>query len=189
MPDQNTFGRDAHLHVPIPYAQLRQILGYLRLGPTDIVVDVGCGLGRVVCVTSRLRVRKVIGIEHDPDLAMLAERNVRSLRRQTSPASIVHADAAHCDLGGGTVFVLFNPFGHATMRAFLENLGRDLERDPRPIRIAYVNPTCQSLFQAVPWLRLLTVLESPMFRSSVSVWSTAGGFAESHRNSGSEALR
>jgi hypothetical protein len=119
----------------------------------------------------------VVGIEHDAKLAETAEQNVRSVRGQISPASIVHADAALCDLDEGTVFVLFNPFGPTTMLAFLENLRCSLVTQPRTVRIAYVNPTCQALFQAVPWLRQQTVLESPMFRSSVSVWTATAGLA------------
>jgi SAM-dependent methyltransferase len=163
---------DAHIHLPVPYPQLRRLLRELDLRSDDVLVDVGCGLGRVVCVAARRDVERIVGIEIDPEMAALARRNASRVRGRRSTVEILIGDAAHCDVRGGTAFVLFNPFGEDTLRAVVDNWHRDLECQPRSIRVAYVNPTCEHVFEQAGWLRKSSEFTSPRFRATVSLWSS-----------------
>jgi protein-L-isoaspartate(D-aspartate) O-methyltransferase len=51
------------------------LLQHLELGPQDLVLDVGCGLGYSTAVIARLA-EAVIGVEEDEDLARQAEERL-----------------------------------------------------------------------------------------------------------------
>lgn len=143
---------DAVHYEPLPYFAVFKVMDRLRLGPEDVLVDVGSGMGRAVCVAASYPVREVIGVEIDPALNAIAETNVRRSRRQRAPVHLQCASATDFNYDRATVLWIFNPFGAATMRVFLERLQESLARKPRPLRIAYVNATCAHLFAGEPWL-------------------------------------
>jgi hypothetical protein len=45
---------------PLNYASLDLIAKRLGAGPQDVIYDIGCGMGRVVCYFARLPVKKVV---------------------------------------------------------------------------------------------------------------------------------
>src|SRR5207249_4329434 len=55
--------RDGKHYETIPYGLFRRFLKPLRAGPADVVYDIGCGLGRFLCVFGRMKVAKCVGIE------------------------------------------------------------------------------------------------------------------------------
>lgn len=136
----------------IHHRNIRWSLDRLDLGPDDVFVDLGCGMGRVLCMAARRSVRRVIGIELLASLCHVAQENVERVRGRRSPVEVICADACTVDLSMGTAFYLFNPFGAETMRDVLANLRRSLEARPRPIRICYVNPVQDQVFEACSWL-------------------------------------
>jgi SAM-dependent methyltransferase len=134
------------------YLDLRRILSRAQLTPADVFYDIGCGLGRVVCLAARRRITKAVGIELNPGLAAIARRNGERLRGRRAPIEIRVADAVTADLGDGTFFYLFNPFGAETLRAVLASIERSLAARPRAVRIVYVNPQHAAAFDEAPWL-------------------------------------
>jgi len=50
---------------------------------TDAAVDIGCGMGRVLCMFARRPISKCIGVECDAELAAVARRNAATLRALT----------------------------------------------------------------------------------------------------------
>ena len=134
------------------HTTLVKVMRTVRLLPSDTVFVIGCGRGRAVCHFARRRVRKVIGIELDPSLCEDARSNALSLRGRHAPIEIRHADAAAEDVGEGTVFFLFNPFGEQTLRAFLRNLESSHARSPERLVIVYANPRYVHVFKEFEWL-------------------------------------
>lgn len=134
------------------YLDLRRILARARPAPADVFYDIGCGMGRVVCLTARHRVAKSVGIELNPRLAAVARRNAERLRGRRAPIEVRVADAVTADLGDGTVYYLFNPFGADTLRAVLVNIKRSLAARSRDVRFIYVNPQHADAFDDAQWL-------------------------------------
>jgi precorrin-6B methylase 2 len=126
----------------------------LQLAPGDVLVDVGSGMGRAVCVAASCRIAEAAGVEIEPELHAIAERNATRVRRRRSPIALHCASATDFDYGAATVLWIFNPFGPSTMEVVLDRLKDSLERRPRAVRIAYINATCAHLFAAQPWLQL-----------------------------------
>lgn len=150
---------DDNGYEPAKYPAIRACLRVARLSKRDVFFDIGCGMGRALCMASRHPVQKCVGVEYMPSLAAVADRNVTSLRGRRAPAEVWVGDA--CDFGysEGTVFFLYNPFGEATMRRFIECLRQSLVTRPRRIRIIYVAPRQLHVLSECGWLARQLVLD------------------------------
>jgi Methyltransferase domain len=92
------------------YALMSQIFGG-RIRPDDVLVDVGCGKGRVINWWLAQGVRNPIyGLEMLDEVAEHARRRLKKYRNVT----IVTGDAVANLPRGGTLFYLFNPFDTAS---------------------------------------------------------------------------
>jgi len=136
----------------LPYDFVRAVLDHLDLGAEDIFADVGCGRGRVVCCAAQRPLRRVLGIEFDEEQAHVARENVRRLRFRRSPIEIVSAPAQEFDYRDVSAIYLFNPFGAATMRRWLDRLASTRTRRSPPLRIAYALPRWDELLAERSWL-------------------------------------
>jgi SAM-dependent methyltransferase len=136
----STFSDQATAYIPTPFTVLPEILNYVHRN--DVVVDIGCGKGRVIWfLGSRLRLKKIVGIEIVPELAERARRNLERYRRTLKcPVEIVEGDASKVDLSQGTVFYLNNPFGVEMLAKVLSNIRRSLKKHERNVLIVYKTP-------------------------------------------------
>jgi predicted RNA methylase len=167
---------DALEYQVVDYQLLRRYMEQLRIGPDDVLIDIGCGMGRVLCVFARTRMRKCIGIEISVELANAAKRNARSLHGRRTPIEIRVGDAAEADYSEGTIFWIYNPFGERTMHIVLSRLGQSLSTSPRRIQIVYVNPLGEAVFRQFSWLTCTSVRNFPFYhsgaeRAKVSYWT------------------
>lgn len=151
-PDGTAFDDSLH-YGAIDYLLLRRLMKPLRFGSSDVVFEVGCGMGRTVCCFARRRVGKCVGIEMDPVLAEIAAVNARRMRGRRAPIDIRVGDAALADYTEGTIFWFNNPFGAATMSAVLRAIELSLAARPRSIQIAYCHPCQEHVLAACTWLR------------------------------------
>lgn len=63
----------AHDPTPTPYFVLEELFGRFELGPDSHVLDVGCGMGRVLAYFAEAGLPgRMTGIELDPALAQFA---------------------------------------------------------------------------------------------------------------------
>jgi hypothetical protein len=155
---------DAVRYEPLPYYALFRIMQRLALGPQDVFVDVGSGMGRTVCVAASHLIGAVLGVEIEPELNVIAGANAARMRGRQTPIHLHCQSAADFDFADATVLTFFNPFGAATMRRVLDRLRASWEENPRALRIAYINATCAHLFAAEPWLEVAE-------RWEMSAWS------------------
>jgi SAM-dependent methyltransferase len=124
------------------YGDLSRLLPAL-LRPEDIVVDVGCGKGRVLAWgASRFR-NRFIGVELDPDLAAATAKR---LARYTT-VEVRAADVREAFPAEGTFFYLFCPFGPEVTAQFRDLLWAQGKPEAR---ILYVGPQYLHVFQEDP---------------------------------------
>jgi hypothetical protein len=145
--------QDNRAYATPDYFYVYKVAKLLRPSEKDVVYDVGCGMGRFLCVMSRGPVRKCVGIELLDDLCTAAEANARSVRGRRCPIDIRNEDACRADLSDGTIYFFFNPFGPDTFREVLANLERSLLKNPRRLKIAYYNSVCRDVVDSCSWLR------------------------------------
>jgi hypothetical protein len=132
---------------PTPARIILEIVKQTNLGPHDIFVDVGSGLGLVPTLVSLLSGAAAIGIEIQPSYCRHADECVRRLNLPN--VRFVCQDARHADFSVGTVFYMYTPFKGAMLRQVLERLHAEGRR--RRIRLCTYGPIVSEAVQE-PWL-------------------------------------
>jgi len=114
-------------------------------------LDVGAGMGRAVLLAAELPFRQVLGVELNPTLARIAQRNLtvwRASGRARAPMRVVCGDAVEFSLPAGPCLAfLFNPFGAPVMRRLLMAWSKALAGRPAPLDILYVNNEQESVLE------------------------------------------
>jgi SAM-dependent methyltransferase len=112
--------------------------------PGDVLVDVGCGKGRVLnWWLDNYRQHRIYGLEIDRELAAETRRRLYRFHNVT----ILTGDACEILPAEGSLFYLYNPFQKFVMERFLAAM---LTRAPSPnglaTRIVYYNSLDAALF-------------------------------------------
>ena len=93
------------------------------VGATDVLVDLGAGLGKVVLLAHLLTGARVRGIEIQPELVTCARAAARRLGLGRE-VELSQGDARQADLEPASVFYLYAPFTGVTLQAVLARLER-----------------------------------------------------------------
>lgn len=131
------------------YVALRRLFSAANgivVGPDAVLVDVGCGLGRVLnfWLDAGLGKRQV-GIEFDP---LLADRT-RDRLSSYPTVEVICGDVRECVPADGTIFFLFNPFGTEVLEGFKAALVDTFGR-AAPITVIYYYSLRLSVFEDDP---------------------------------------
>ena len=114
----------------------------------DVIVDVGCGKGRVLGYFARVTrgANRVVGIEIDPDIGARTQRRMRGLRS----VEVVVGDAIELLPPDASLIYFANPFEEEIVRRFAEALE---ERSTRlaDVRIVYFNSAYTGPFVERGW--------------------------------------
>ena len=164
-------------YVPAPYAVLRRVLRRVGLGPDDVFVDLGAGMGRAVFAASWLGARRAVGVEIDPALVATARANLSRSRLRDRQVEFVECGAESYPQDQSTVLFMFNPFGAGTMAAVARQIDDGLTKNPRNLRVVYVNPFFASTLDALPCLERIDDWDDHQDqRDFFSRWRPAGGW-------------
>jgi len=131
-------------YLPAGLTSLRRILRKKEVGPDDVLVDFGSGMGRVVLQAAlAYPFRRVVGVELSTELHDIAtgnlERNRDRLRVQD--VTLVNSDVRDFAIPDDlTIAFLYNPFGGEVFRDVVQRLIESADRIPRPVRVIYGNP-------------------------------------------------
>jgi predicted RNA methylase len=162
--------RDNFRYQTIGYWHARRLLRVVKPGSKDTVFDIGCGMGRILCLAAQEPVRKCVGIELQEPLCQVARRNAARLRKRKAPIEIVWGDAARVDLSEGTIYLLFNPFGPETLRDTFENIRGSLAQKPRAIKVVYYHSKYRSAVEPLDWLVKVREFERFGGQHPVTIW-------------------
>ena len=168
--EKQSFFKDENVYDAVLYVVIKKILYYLRPGRSDVIMDLGCGKGRIICfAAAERRMKRVIGVELYKGLYEAAVENSNNLKVRKTQINIYHADAVNfTDINDVTIFIIFNPFGEKTLTKVIKNIENSLKVNPRAIHIAYFPaPNLARLFDSTPWLffkkRLRVMAQSPIY--------------------------
>lgn len=150
---------------PTPARHALDMLARSRLGPRDVLVDLGSGLGHVPMLASICTGARAVGVEWQPSHVQVARRAARALGLHD--VEFRAQDARDADLSGGTVFFLYTPFVGSVLRTVLDAL-RD-EGTQRPIKVCTFGP-CTRLVADETWL----CTDEPVRADRVAVFQAAG---------------
>jgi len=136
-----------------PYLVLVEVFRHLKLKMSDVFVDVGCGKGRVLLMALQTAVGVAVGVELDAGFLAAARDNLDSAESDSQRYALFHGPVQEFNFDAATVLFLFNPFGAETMRAMLDRVSASLRRNPRELRIVYVNPVEEKVLAEASWLQ------------------------------------
>lgn len=129
------------------YSALAIIFRLIPITEKDVLVDVGCGKGRVINYwLSRKLKNKIIGLELDERIAA----NTAAQFAGQNNVRIISGNAIHNIPEDGTIFYFYNPFSEEVVRQFEETMSRMFAG--KQIRIIYYNPKSVHVFQNGKWL-------------------------------------
>lgn len=97
-------GKDV-IWVPTPQALVDKMLDMAKVTANDYVIDLGSGDGRTV-ITAAKRGAKALGIEYNPDMVALSERNAAK-EGVSDKATFMKADLFQSDFSNATVITMF----------------------------------------------------------------------------------
>ena len=121
-------------------------------------VDAGCGKGRALFLAAELPFRKIIGIEINPQLARIAERNVACWRRTAGTKRnirVMQGDATNFRWPRPPLLVyLYNPFDCSLVAEMAEKLSADAS-GYGTVDLLYVNPVCTDTLRTRGTFRFL----------------------------------
>jgi hypothetical protein len=107
------------------------------------LIDVGAGMGRAVLLGAEYPFRQVVGVELNPTLARIAQKNLvrwRAAGRARAPMRMVCADAVEFSFPAGPCLAfLFNPFAAPVMRRLLKAWRKSFAGRPGQLDLIYVN--------------------------------------------------
>lgn len=158
VPDVGQEGKDV-VWVPTPQSLVEKMLDMAKAAPGDTLIDLGSGDGRLVITAARRGIR-AHGIEYNPDMVELAQRNAKAAG-VTGRASFAKADLFDTDLSGASVITLFLlPTINEKLRPRLLDLKPGTRivsntfpmGDWRPDEQATITEQCQTWCSALLWI-------------------------------------
>ncbi|MDB6123749.1 MAG: hypothetical protein JWQ71_2742 [Pedosphaera sp.] len=138
---------------PTRVVPLRKLLkATCPLFPADsVLLDLGCGKGRVLFVAAPFGFKAVKGVEFAHELCTIARKNIASFQAKSKARPefhIVEADVTDYPIGKEeNVFFMFNPFDETILEKVLCNISTSLQAHPRPIWIIYHHPKCREAIE------------------------------------------
>jgi SAM-dependent methyltransferase len=98
-------GKDV-VWVPTPEGLVERMLTMARVGPGDVVFDLGSGDGRTVIAAAK-RGAHAVGVEYHPDLVALSRKIAERERIPSTHARFVSGDIFETDFSTATVVTLY----------------------------------------------------------------------------------
>jgi SAM-dependent methyltransferase len=166
--------------VPSVYRDTFQYLRAVGLGPDDVFVDLGSGLGRTVFAASWMGAKRAVGVELVQALTDGAEANRKRSNLHSRDIEFVCANALEFYEPDMTILYMFHPFGETVLEQVLANLKerRDADSKAKPLRIIYANPVYNDALQRSGWLRktaqlpVTKLLFSSTGRYETAIWQS-----------------
>jgi SAM-dependent methyltransferase len=103
-PQVGQSGKDV-VWVPTPDALVERMLRMARVGPKDVVIDLGSGDGRTVIAAGKLGAR-AMGIEYNPDMVALSIKNAEKAG-MGDKVKFMKADIFESDFSEATVITMY----------------------------------------------------------------------------------
>ena len=147
----NTTGRDDsqedehhYPYEPTPYSVLERLAESGYIGRKNILVDYGCGKGRVGFFFDHELGCRTIGLEYDEKLYQQAKKNQSSYTKKQL-VEILCADAEHFQVEYADCFYFFNPFSVEILKAVMGQIIDSYYDNPREMKLFFYYPNDEYL--------------------------------------------
>ncbi|MCH5252792.1 MAG: class I SAM-dependent methyltransferase [Lachnospiraceae bacterium] len=136
-----------HRYEPTPYAVLERLFDAFTPSSSDVLVDYGCGLGRLnFYLEHRFHIPSV-GIEMSEAYYRRAISNLQSYNGNRENISFLHMSAENYTVTPeDTLFYFFNPFSTQIFRRVLSHILLSWQNHPRKITLLLYYPEDDVIF-------------------------------------------
>ena len=135
--DNQNYGYD-----PTPYIVLERLVELDILKKDDVVVDYGCGKGRICFFINSQVGCRIIGIDHSERLLEIARKNLEGYG-DGADIDFVNSKAEDYVPDGANCLYFFNPFSSHVFQEVLRRIGESYGRNPREILIFFYYSTIE----------------------------------------------
>lgn len=136
--------RHHNRYEPTEYAVLERLAASGRIEKGDVLVDYGCGKGRVGFFLNYALGIDTVGVEYSPEIYRAAEQNRQDYVRSTG-VDFVCESAENYEIGRANCFYFFNPFSVSILQAVIGKILASYYENPRPMRLFFYYATDEYL--------------------------------------------
>lgn len=136
--DDSNYGYD-----PTPYIVLEEMLKNGLLGEDDVLVDYGCGKGRLGFFLHNQTGCRVIGLDHSRRMIKKANKNLENYGRSDNIRFIHTKAEEYLPSKDANRFYFFNPFSSRIFAKVLTRIQESYDNNPREIIVFFYYSTIE----------------------------------------------
>lgn len=137
--DDSHADRFHYPYEPTPYSVLTRLAESGYINRKNILIDYGCGKGRVGFYLNYELKCKTIGIEYDERLYLRATENAKTYIKRRK-IEFICANAEEYDIVEADCFYFFNPFSIEVMKAVMTKILESYYAAPREMKLFFYYP-------------------------------------------------
>ena len=143
--DDSKAGQSCYPYEPTPYPVLERLANRGLIRKKDVVLDYGCGKGRVDFFLSYQTKAKTIGIEYDEQIYQSAVENQKTaVSRAKTEFVLARAEEYEVPTEVNRYY-FFNPFSVEILRKVMEKIKESQDRDSREAFLFFYYPSQEYL--------------------------------------------
>ncbi len=136
-----------HRYEPTPYAVIDTLFDVYTPQKEDVLVDFGCGLGRLNFYLEHRFGIQSVGVEMVEAYYLRALENQKTYNGKKENISFVHTAAQDYEISSfDTIFYFFNPFSVNIFRRVVNHILASFESHPRKITLLLYYPEDECIF-------------------------------------------
>lgn len=166
----DTYGRDAskeddyhYPYEPTPYCVLGRLAESGYISKENIVIDYGCGKGRVSFFLNHKLGCKVIGIDFDERMCKAAQENLLSYSssKNGNNMKFIYESAEKYEIKDADTFYFFNPFSVEVLQSVIGKIKKSYYDNPREMKLFFYYPSDEyvSFLMTVPELMFVDEID------------------------------
>lgn len=126
---------------PTPYSVLERLANSGLISKTDVVLDYGCGKGRVDFFLSYQTKAKTIGIEYDERIYLRAKDNQRTATSRAKAEFVLSRAEEYEVPAEVNRFYFFNPFSVEILHKVIARIFESYYEKPRDVYLFFYYPS------------------------------------------------
>ena len=139
--DESNADEYRYPYEPTPYCVLERLAGSGLIGERDVVLDYGCGKGRVGCFLSHETGAKTIGIEYDEHIYRQALENQRAVSEKCGAEFVLTRAEAYEVPAEVNRCYFFNPFSAEILHKVMARILESYYENPREMFLLFYYPS------------------------------------------------
>lgn len=137
--DDSRADNDHHPYEPTPYKVLERLTESKYISADNIVIDYGCGKGRVGFYLHHMIGCKTIGLEYDEKICQQALYNLDCYGKKEG-ISFLWENAAEYQIEDADCFYFFNPFSVEILHSVMARILDSYYEKPREMKLFFYYP-------------------------------------------------